>query len=52
MYHDTQQWRKDVDLNQLVLPKEQGGYDFSERDIVAQNGWKMCKWSSFHLSPS
>lgn len=44
MYEDTAKWRKEVDIDQLVKPKSDGGYDFEEREIVASLGWKMCKW--------
>lgn len=45
MYEETIRWRKEVDIDQLVKPKAEGGYDFEEREIVAALGWKMCKLS-------
>lgn len=41
MYKDTLDWRKKVDIDQMLKPKEEGGYDFEEREAVANEGWKM-----------
>lgn len=42
MYLDMRRWRAEVDLDTLMKPKEEGGYDFAERQAVADRGWKMC----------
>lgn len=42
MFQDTLKWREEVELEQMMKPKEEGGYDFEERDVVAAMGWKMC----------
>lgn len=43
MYQDTWRWRKEVDIDTIVKPVDEGGYDFSERKVVAEHGWKMCE---------
>lgn len=41
MYKDTLNWRKEVNIDQMVKPKEEGGYDFEEREKIGDLGWKM-----------
>ncbi|MCO5565333.1 hypothetical protein L7F22_019006 [Adiantum nelumboides] len=41
MYKDTLNWRKEVNIDQMLKPKEEGGYDFEERELIGNLGWKM-----------